>query len=118
MKGKTEWFGSDEWTFGPKAMEVKAEIEEKIKIAEQGKKKIGVPEFDSYLNFNYHFDNFVEGDCNRLPRTAGINIASQPGKTIFNPLFIYGKSGVGKTHLANAIGLKTKELHPPNKNRI
>lgn len=81
----------------------------------QGKKKIGVPEFDSYLNFNYHFDNFVEGDCNRLPRTAGINIASQPGKTIFNPLFIYGKSGVGKTHLANAIGLKTKELHPQKK---
>ena len=81
----------------------------------QGKKKIGVPEFDSYLNYNYNFDNFIEGDCNRLPRTAGINIASQPGKTIFNPLFIYGKSGVGKTHLANAIGLKTKELHPQKK---
>lgn len=50
-----------------------------------------------------------------MPRTAGDNIVSQPGKAVFNPLLIYGKSGVGKTHLANAIGLKTKELHPQKK---
>jgi len=68
--------------------------------------------FNSNLNPRYRFSNFIEGDCNKLPRTAGINIASQPGKNIFNPLFIYGKSGVGKTHLANAIGLKVLELHP------
>ncbi|MEE0973205.1 MAG: chromosomal replication initiator protein DnaA [Paludibacteraceae bacterium] len=76
------------------------------------RKKSGSSNFDSNLNNKLTFDNFVEGECNKLTRTAGINIASQPGKTIFNPLFIYGKSGVGKTHLANAIGLKTKELHP------
>lgn len=68
--------------------------------------------FNSNLNPRYRFSNFIEGDCNKLPRTAGINIASQPGKNVFNPLFIYGKSGVGKTHLANAIGLKVLELHP------
>lgn len=71
-----------------------------------------VSDFESNLNNTYDFDCFIEGECNRLPRTAGINIASQPGKNAFNPLFIYGKSGVGKTHLANAIGLKCKELHP------
>ena len=76
------------------------------------RKKAQASEFESNLNYKLTFNNFVEGECNKLTRTAGINIASQPGKTIFNPLFIYGKSGVGKTHLANAIGLKTKELHP------
>lgn len=68
--------------------------------------------FHSNLIPRYNFASFIEGDCNKLPRTAGINIASQPGKNIFNPLFIYGRSGVGKTHLANAIGLKVLELHP------
>ena len=68
--------------------------------------------FASNLNQRYSFSTFIEGDCNKLARTAGINIASQPGKNIFNPLFIYGKSGVGKTHIANAIGLKVLELHP------
>lgn len=77
------------------------------------KKKQG--SFNSHLNFNYSFDNFIEGDCNKLPRSAGISIATNPGKSIFNPLFIYGRSGVGKTHLANAIGLKTNELHPDKK---
>lgn len=72
-------------------------------------------DFNSHLNYMYHFDNFIEGECNKLPRAAGISIASNPGKIIFNPLFIYGKSGVGKTHLANAIGLKTLELHPQKK---
>ncbi|MBP5318874.1 MAG: chromosomal replication initiator protein DnaA, partial [Paludibacteraceae bacterium] len=90
----------------------KAVLEE---TATTGHRKSSALEFDSHLSYNYHFDNFIEGDCNRLPRTAGINVASQPGKTAFNPLFIYGKSGVGKTHLANAIGLKTKELHPQKK---
>ncbi len=74
--------------------------------------KITANSFASNLNQRYSFSTFIEGDCNKLPRTAGINIASQPGKNIFNPLFIYGKSGVGKTHLANAIGLKVLELHP------
>ncbi|MBO4370936.1 MAG: chromosomal replication initiator protein DnaA [Paludibacteraceae bacterium] len=72
-------------------------------------------EFDSHLSYSYTFDNFIEGECNRVPRTAGLNVASKPGYGAFNPLFIFGKSGVGKTHLANAIGLKTKELHPQKK---
>ncbi|MCQ2351198.1 MAG: chromosomal replication initiator protein DnaA [Paludibacteraceae bacterium] len=74
--------------------------------------KVASSTFNSNLNTKFSFATFIEGDCNKLPRTAGINIASQPGKNIFNPLFIYGKSGVGKTHLANAIGLKVLELHP------
>ena len=67
---------------------------------------------DPRLNPIYNFDNYVEGTSNKLARTAGLSIANDPGKTIFNPLFLYGQSGVGKTHLANAIGLRTKQLHP------
>ncbi len=60
--------------------------------------------FDTQLNPSYTFDNFISGEPNKLARVAGITIAKQPGYTAFNPLFIYGGSGVGKTHLANAIG--------------
>jgi len=67
---------------------------------------------DSQLNPNYKIDSFVEGKSNKLVRNAAISIANNPGKTIFNPLFVYGNSGVGKTHLAHAIGLETKRLHP------
>lgn len=56
------------------------------------------------LNPNYIFDNFIEGDCNRLVRNAGLAIAKKPGGTAFNPLFIFGDVGLGKTHLAQAIG--------------
>lgn len=83
--------------------------------SQQPTNKKNVSDFNSHLISNYRFENFVEGICNKLPRTAGLNIASQPGKQTFNPLLIYGKSGVGKTHLANAIGFKTKELHPQKK---
>lgn len=64
------------------------------------------------LNPKYSFDNFVEGISNKLVRTAGETIALNPATTAFNPLFIYGASGVGKTHLVNAIGAKVRELHP------
>lgn len=60
--------------------------------------------FDAQLNSGYTFDSFIAGEPNKLARTAGLAIAKQPGYTAFNPLFIYGGSGVGKTHLANAIG--------------
>ncbi len=66
----------------------------------------------SQLSPNYTLDNFVEGDCNRLARSAGYAMAEKPGTTSFNPLLLYSNVGLGKTHLANAIGLKTKELHP------
>lgn len=66
---------------------------------------------NSQLNESWRLENFVEGDCNRLARSAGFTIAQNPGKTSFNPLLIYGNSGLGKSHLATAIGWKTKELH-------
>lgn len=71
-----------------------------------------LPEIDPQLNPAYNFNNLIEGNSNKLARTAGISIANDPGKTIFNPLFVYGQSGVGKTHLANAIGVMTKQYHP------
>jgi chromosomal replication initiator protein len=59
---------------------------------------------DPQLNSNYTFESYIEGDCNRLARNAGIAVAKKPGGTAFNPLFIYGDVGLGKTHLAQAIG--------------
>jgi chromosomal replication initiator protein len=67
---------------------------------------------NSQLSASYTLHNYVEGECNRLARAAGYAVADKPGKTAFNPLMLYGGVGLGKTHLANAIGLKTKELHP------
>lgn len=70
------------------------------------------PQLDSRLKPELSFANHVEGDCNKLARTAGIAISQNPGTTSFNPLFIYGNSGLGKTHIAQAIGLATKEINP------
>ena len=67
---------------------------------------------DSNLNPNYSFENFIEGDCNRLARSAGYAVAKKPGGTSFNPLLIYGGVGIGKTHLAHAIGIEIKNLYP------
>ena len=58
------------------------------------------------------FQNFIEGDSNKLPRTVGLSIAEHPGKSTFNPFFVYGPSGCGKTHLINAIGVRCKETYP------
>ena len=74
-----------------------------------GIKKIKV---NSQLNPTYSFDNFVEGECNRLARSVGYSIAEKPGKTGFNPLFLYSPIGLGKTHLMNAIGLQAKLNYP------
>jgi chromosomal replication initiator protein len=74
-----------------------------------GLKKVNV---ESQLNPAYSFENFVEGDCNRLARSAGFAVANKPGGTAFNPLFIYGASGLGKSHLAQAIGIQAKENFP------
>lgn len=71
-----------------------------------------VHDIDPQLNPIYNFNSFIEGSSNKLARTAGLSITKDPGTTIFNPLFIYGASGVGKTHLMHAIGVQTKQLHP------
>ncbi len=74
-----------------------------------GLKKIQV---QSQLIESYSFDNFVEGDCNRLARSAGYAVANKPGKTSFNPLFLYSNVGLGKTHLVHAIGIQVKNMFP------
>mgnify|MGYP002624621027 CR=1 FL=1 len=66
---------------------------------------------DPKLNNRNTFSRLVEGEFNRLARSAGYAIATNPGKTTFNPLFIYGGSGLGKTHLAQAIGIETKDRY-------
>ena len=67
---------------------------------------------DSQLNPNYSFDNFLEGDSNRLARNAGMAVSNKPGGTSFNPLLIFGGVGLGKTHLAHAIGVEVKDKYP------
>ncbi|AXG70917.1 chromosomal replication initiator protein DnaA [Kordia sp. SMS9] len=67
---------------------------------------------ESQLNPNYNFDNFLEGDSNRLARSAGMAVANKPGGTSFNPLLIFGGVGLGKTHIAHAIGVEIKDKYP------
>ena len=76
----------------------------------------GIPRkiiIDPQLNPSYTFDNFIEGECNRLARSAGMSVAINPGNdTPFNPLYIYGNSGLGKTHVVQAIGHEIRQRHP------
>lgn len=74
-----------------------------------GLKKVNI---ESGLNATYNFDNFIEGDCNRLCRSAGYAVAQKPGGTAFNPLVIYGATGLGKSHLAQSIGNEVKQNFP------
>lgn len=74
-----------------------------------GLKKLDI---DPRLNPENSFENFIEGECNRLARSAGYAVAKNPGGTAFNPLLVYGDSGLGKTHLAQAIGIEVKEIFP------
>lgn len=74
-----------------------------------GLQKINV---QSQLVDSYSFDNFIEGDCNRLARSAGFAVANNPGKTAFNPLLLYSTVGLGKTHLSHAIGIQIKNTFP------
>jgi chromosomal replication initiator protein len=67
---------------------------------------------ESQLNPNYNFDSFIEGDSNRLARSASRAVANKPGGTSFNPLLIYGGVGLGKTHLSHAIGVEIKDKYP------
>ncbi|MFM9076182.1 MAG: chromosomal replication initiator protein DnaA, partial [Bacteroidota bacterium] len=67
---------------------------------------------NSRLNTAYTFEHYVEGDCNRLARSAGVAVAKKPGVTSFNPLMLYGGVGVGKTHLVQAIGNEIRSKLP------
>ena len=69
-------------------------------------------QIESQLNPNYNFENFLEGDSNRLARSAGMAVSNKPGGTSFNPLMIFGGVGLGKTHLAHAIGVEIKNKYP------
>ena len=67
---------------------------------------------DPQLNPNYTFENYVEGDCNRVARSAGMLVARKPGTTTFNPMVVYGGVGWGKTHLVQAIGNEVRRILP------
>ena len=69
-------------------------------------------DIDTQLDPKLTFNNYMEGESNKLPRSVGLSIAEHPNTTQFNPMFIYGPSGSGKTHLVNAIGLKAKQMYP------
>jgi chromosomal replication initiator protein len=69
-------------------------------------------QIESQLNPNYNFENFLEGDSNRLARSAGMAVSNKPGGTSFNPLMIFGGVGLGKTHLVHAIGVEIKDKYP------
>lgn len=77
-----------------------------------GLKKVNI---DSNLNPSFSFDNFIEGECNKLARSAGLAVASKPGGTAFNPLMIFSDTGLGKTHLIHAIG---NQIKMQNKNKV
>jgi chromosomal replication initiator protein len=86
--------------------------------AEMGKNYLETKKFDksvytdANLNPHYTFENFIEGDCNRLARSAGVAISKNPGTSSFNPLMLYSTTGLGKSHLIQAIGNSIKKNHP------
>ena len=92
-------------------MEIEPEVHPVATNRRTAEKTEAIEELNSMLISKYTFDNYVEGSSNKLSRTAAESVAMFPGRT-FNPLFIHGASGVGKTHLINAIGSKIKQLHP------
>lgn len=69
-------------------------------------------ELDPQLNPHLTFNNYIEGESNKMARSIGMTIAEHPNNSQFNPMFIFGPSGCGKTHLVNAMGMRTKQLYP------
>lgn len=83
------------------------EEEDDVKIPESTQTRVafkGEQKHQSHLNSNYTFDTFIEGECNRFARNAAATLALSPGQTPYNPLLIHGGSGLGKTHLLQAVG--------------
>lgn len=91
----------------PEKPEIARSVQQEIKITR--------PEFETFLNPRYTFNNFIKGEGNQLARAAAGAISENPGGTSFNPLFVYGGVGLGKTHLIQAIGNKIIEKYPEKK---
>ncbi|WP_436415679.1 chromosomal replication initiator protein DnaA [Petrimonas sp.] len=104
MRGEPKFSVSDKKNTNPISVKVPSPFD-----------RVEPSEFDSQINSKYTFNNFFEGESNRLARTAAEAVGLNPAKTAFNPLFVYGNSGVGKTHLCHAIGSKVLELYPDKK---
>ena len=89
-------------------------ISPKLRDPEQnaGAQEAQTEDIETQLDPKLTFNNYMEGESNKLPRSVGLSIAEHPNTTQFNPMFIYGPSGSGKTHLVNAIGVKAKQMYP------
>lgn len=109
MNTKSTQIGGESTNLNNKAYLNKTDTRNINPFVVPGVKKLIV---DPQLNFDYTLENYVEGDCNSLARSAAEKIAQAPGQTTYNPLFIYGDSGLGKTHLAQAIGIEVKRRFP------
>ena len=91
-----------------------SDISPKLRDPEQnaGAQEAQTEDIETQLDPKLTFNNYMEGESNKLPRSVGLSIAERPNTTQFNPMFIYGPSGSGKTHLVNAIGVKAKQMYP------
>ena len=91
-----------------------SDISPKLRDPEQnaGAQEAQTEDIETQLDPKLTFNNYMEGESNKLPRSVGLSIAEHPNTTQFNPMVIYGPSGSGKTHLVNAIGVKAKQMYP------
>ena len=91
-----------------------SDISPKLRDPEQnaGAQEAQTEDIETQLDPKLTFNNYMQGESNKLPRSVGLSIAEHPNTTQFNPMFIYGPSGSGKTHLVNAIGVKAKQMYP------
>ncbi len=96
--------------------ETKGDTERSLPVIQLAREApIQHPKHETYLNPRYTFDNFIKGEGNQLARAAAGAISENPGGTSFNPFFVYGGVGLGKTHLVQAIGNKILEAFPSKK---
>ncbi len=109
--GKLSYIISDE-------KEQKEEYVKQNSIVDANKIKVienKLPEHETNLNPRYKFENFIKGEGNQLARAAAGAISDNPGGTSFNPFFVYGGVGLGKTHLIQSIGNSILEKFPDKK---
>jgi len=114
VSGQTKKINGTSVTYpGEEAKALLSHTPNKVDVTKApGPMKVASQDLDTQLNPRYNFDNFFESESNKLVRAVSDKVARDPGRTAFNPLFIYGPSGVGKTHICHAIGLRIRELHP------